>query len=91
MKNFFSDLLIMIGVIAGFLAMILGVIGLAVLEVMFYALLITLVLLLGFKVLGLYAIGTFIIGFWNIFKVAGVVLLIGKAIIAGFKMLTNKK
>lgn len=91
MKNFFSDLLIMIGVIAGFLAMILGVIGLAVLEVMFYALLITLVLLLGFKVLGLYAIGTFIIGFWNIFKVTGVVLLIGKAIIAGFKMLTNKK
>lgn len=91
MKNFFSDLLIMIGVIAGFLAMILGVIGFAVLEVMFYALLITLVLLLGFKVLGLYAIGTFVIGFWNIFKVTGVALLIGKAIIAGFKMLTNKK
>lgn len=91
MEKLFSDLLIMIGVIIGFLAMILGIIGLAVLEVMFYALLITLVLLLGFKVLGLYAIGTFVIGFWNIFKVTGVALLVGKAIIAGFKMLTNKK
>lgn len=90
MKGFIDFILEMVAIVIGFVAIILGVIALAVVQVLFYSLVITFLLMLGFKILGIYTIGTFIIGFWNVFKVTGLILLIGKAINSGIRMLRNE-
>ena len=90
-SEFIKFVLEIISVGIGFIVVILGIIALAVVQVMFYTLIITVLLMFGFKILGIYAIGTFVVGFWNVFKVTGLVLLIGKAISSGLRVLFYKQ
>ena len=80
MKDFINYVFAVASLFFGFFAYIALVLFLAIASVLLGSLIVTLFLMIGFKILGIYSIGTFVITFLNVFKLVALVFLIVRAI-----------